>query len=156
MISYRAKGKQILSAILAFGIPASINLSSIIVFTRSLSLEKYGQLSYAWIGIEFLSGVCYGWIKMGMMRFYDDERKTLFASIQILGVITLLIMTAITILGWNNASNRYNVYLLILCGVIVRGIAYYIQDLQRISNKTLSKFTFVSFLVGTTYYLPAM
>lgn len=150
---------KIISSMLAFGIPMTINLASIIIFTRTLSLFDYGKLSLIWVTIEFLANIMFGWCKMGMVRFYDSSKKSLIVGIQIclVIVVTLLIVVLILyILDISDGADSLLIHRLILIGIISRGVAYFIQDFQKIDNSTLTRYTIVSFLVGLAYYGPAI
>lgn len=152
--------KELLPALLAFVVPATMNLLSIMVFTRQLSLKEYGELSLAWVSIEFACGILYKWSKMGMMRFFDRSQKSIIISIQFLVLITAFLLLSMLLLRLLEntveviGDNRI-IYPVIL-GIISKGMAYFIQDVQRIYYEKLTRYTVVSFLCNFFYYVPAI
>lgn len=148
--------KKFTSSILAFAIPSSINLLSLLVFTRLLSIENYGKFSIALISIEFLVGIFYSWIKMGMMRFYKTEINSFAIGVQFCLLISLLLIVAGAIIFTTNIFADSNFIVLIISGVIGRGIAAFIQDYTRISNESLKKYTITCLVFTVAYYIPAI
>lgn len=152
--------RRLLPAILAFGIPASINLLSIMVFTRQLSLDQYGELSLAWVTIEFTCGILYKWNKMAMMRFFDRSQKATIISIQFLIIVTAVLLLGMGLLRLAGAitgiMNDNRIIYPVIIGIIAKGIAYFIQDVQRIYYEKLTRFTIVSLCCNLAYYLPAI
>jgi hypothetical protein len=92
---YKKYFDKYLLPVIAFGVPAIINLISLVFFTRNLSFENYGLLSLIWISVEFFAGILYGWTKMGMMRFYDKSLKSVLVSIQLMSVISVLLILSL-------------------------------------------------------------
>lgn len=152
--------KKIVRSSPAFILPSLINLVSLIVLTRVLSLEDYGRLSLALISIEFLQGLFYQWIKMAMMRFYQKENKTyLIASIHYNVLITLLISISIVIVLILSKIAYVGdpVFVsLVLLGTIGRGLVNFILDFVRISHSNLNRYTIVSVVSNACYYFPPL
>lgn len=152
--------KELLPALLAFVVPASMNLLSIMVFTRQLSLKEYGELSLAWVSIEFACGILYKWSKMGMMRFFDKSQKSIVISIQFLVLITIFLLLSLSLLklmeNWLELIHDNRIIYPVILGIISKGLAYFIQDVQRIYYEKLTRYTVVSFLCNFAYYLPAI
>lgn len=153
--------KKILKSSPAFIFPATINLVSLVVFTRVLSLEDYGQLSLALISIEFIQGAVYQWIKLAMMRFYnnDDKLQSVTTGLQFnIGIsIVLLIGVGISyILSYYIPSYDPTFISLIIIGTILRGLFNYIQDHIRISDTRLKRYTVFAVLANAFYYIPAI
>lgn len=152
--------KALMPALLAFGVPASMNLLSIMVFTRLLNLHTYGELSLAWVSIEFTCAILYKWSKMGMMRFFDKSQRSVIIGIQFIFLITvalLLGMVALRALEGTAEWVRNNgIIYPIIFGIIAKGLSYFIQDVQRICHEKLTRYTIISFLCNFAYYLPAI
>lgn len=154
---YKKYFDKYLLPIVAFGVPAIINLISIVFFTRTLSLENYGLLSLIWISVEFFAGVLYGWTKMGMMRFYDKGLKSVLVSIQLMSVITVVLISGLLVFQiFSPNVGNYSLIPIVTVGLITKGIAYYLQDYVRISNNSLFQYTITAFLIGFSYYIPAI
>jgi O-antigen/teichoic acid export membrane protein len=154
---YKKYFDKYLLPVIAFGVPAIINLISLVFFTRNLSFENYGLLSLIWISVEFFAGILYGWTKMGMMRFYDKSLKSVLVSIQLMSVISVLLILSLLIFQFFNPNvGNYSLIPIVTIGLIVRGVAYYLQDYVRISNNSLLQYTLIAFLIGFCYYIPAI
>ncbi|GEP97448.1 hypothetical protein CCY01nite_37080 [Chitinophaga cymbidii] len=152
--------RELMPAILAFGVPATINLASIMVFTRLLSLYAYGELSLAWVTIEFTCGIFYRWSKMGMIRFFDRSQRSIIVGIQFtFGVSCLMLLVLLLLFLFGERSgwvSRHTFIFPVMLGIIARGVATFIQDVQRIYHEKLARYTFVSFLCNAAYYLPVI
>lgn len=153
--------KKLINSSAAFGFPAVINLLSLLVFTRILSLENYGLLSLTLISVELLQGVAFNWVKMSMMRFYkeDDKTSSLTIGLAFNLAITLVLLTVISfVLIFSERFGAQNANLISLVGIlsIGRGFCNYLQDYIRISNSNLNKYTVITVLSNASYYLPAI
>jgi O-antigen/teichoic acid export membrane protein len=153
--------KKFLYSSPAFIVPAIINLISLLVFTRSLTLESYGKLSLALITMEFLQGVIFQWIKSGMMRFYEVDphasNQYLALSIKLIGFAILFLMfISLILMIWNKfyGIQDFAFYILIVFGTISRGLHYFILDYLRISRNTLKAYTIFALLSNIAFYIP--
>lgn len=145
----------------AYIFPALINLLSLLVFTRVLTLEQYGQLSLALISIEFIQGALYQWVKLAMMRFYDNNDRLLSVSVGLqFNFVTsgFLLVIAVLLFVFNEFLHSFDpVFIaLIILGTILRGIYNYIQDHIRISETRLKRYTIFAILANAYYYVPAI
>jgi O-antigen/teichoic acid export membrane protein len=153
--------QKIIKSSVAFILPALINLLSLIGFTRMLTLENYGQLSLAWVSIEFVQIVFFSWVNMSVMRFYNLKEKflSISAGLQINLLLTIFIIVAAVLVyflkGLLSITDPIFI-ILILLGVIGRGLTYYIQDVYRIYFTNLKAYTIVSVLLNATYFIPAL
>jgi O-antigen/teichoic acid export membrane protein len=150
---------QILKSSPAFILPAVINLLTLLVLTRSLSLNDYGKLSLAMITIEFSQGIIFQWIKLAMVRFYNSDKKSDSLS---LGLHFSMIMCLMLFLGFFLFFHPYfcdidKVYILfIILGIIGRGFFYFLLDFIRMTNNDLKKYTIVSLVSNIFYCVPAL
>lgn len=145
----------------AFIFPATINLVSLLVFTRTLSLEEYGELSLALISIEFIQGALFQWIKLAMMRFYKNEDTTMSVGTGLqfnLGVSILLLLFGFLCFLLGKYFFKYDpmFILLIMIGTILRGLYNYIQDHIRISETSLRRYTIFAVTANAAFYVPAI
>ena len=152
---------RVLKSSPAYIFPALINLLSLLVFTRVLTLEDYGQLSLALISIEFIQGALYQWVKLAMMRFYNSNDKMLSLSTGLqfnFGTSILLLIVAVLLFVINAFIHSFdpNFLGLIILGSILRGLYNYIQDHIRISDIKLKKYTIFAVLANAFYYVPAI
>lgn len=145
---------QIYRSTLAFGVPALLNLLSVVVFSRMLSLEQYGNLSLVWISIELIAGVSFGWCKMGMMRFFTKTHESLFVGSQFMLLVFLLLLPLLVVCFAFDLGILYLPQ--IILGAILRGCCYFIQDFYRISGQGLKKYTYFTFVSNTLYFLPSI
>lgn len=83
--------------LLAKGLPGGVNLFALMLFTRLLSPEEYGQYALAIAGVGLANVVIFQWLRLGVLRFYssnDGRIKVLLATI-LRGFLVLLTVTAI-------------------------------------------------------------
>lgn len=151
--------KKILKSSPAFILPAVINLFTLLVFTRNLSLEEYGKLSLALITIEFSQGLIFQWIKLAMVRFYNSQKKieSLTLALQLyvgLSFILLLLYFALFNSYFNFVDKAY--ILFIFLGVVGRSFCNFFLDFIRMTNENFRKYTIVSLTSNIFYFVPAI
>lgn len=151
--------KKILESSPAFIIPAVINLFTLLVFTRNLSLVEYGMLSLALITIEFSQGLIFQWIKLAMVRFYDSQKKmeSITVALQLnIGIcLVLILFYAILFNSYFNYVDKAYVLFIIL-GVIGRSFCNFFLDFIRMTNVNFRKYTYVSLTSNIFYFVPAL
>ena len=146
----------------AFILPAIINLLSLIIFTRILTLEDYGLISLAFITIELFHGLLYNWIQMAMVRFYksNDKKLSVTAGLHYIFLVTFIFIITVIIflfiINFNSKDENINFYLLIVFAVIGKGVLGFVQEYFRISRKTLKMYTVIAFGTNFFYYIPAL
>ena len=142
----------------AFILPAIINLLTLLVLTRSLSLTDYGKLSLALITIEFSQGIIFQWIKLAMVRFYNAEKKSDSLSVGLhFNILICLLLFIGYLIFLHPYFNEDKVYILfITLGIIGRGFFYFLLDFIRMTNDDLKKYTIVSVTSNIFYYVPAL
>lgn len=149
--------KKIIASSPAFIVPSAINLASIVVFTRSLTLENYGKLSLALITIEFVQGLFYQWIKLSMMRFFSVENKhSQIAGMQYNTATSVLLLMAVGIAYLANTflhTIDTTYFAIVTLGIIGRGLCYYLQDYVRISDSNLTKYTWIALSSNGSFYV---
>lgn len=69
--------------LLARGIPSFVAFLAIIIYTRLLTPDEFGMYSLVYVGALLLSSVCFQWLRLGLLRFYqerDSSQKTVLIS----------------------------------------------------------------------------
>lgn len=72
--------------LLARGLPGLINLAALMLFTRMLTPEEYGQYSLVITGVGLGYVVLYQWLQLGILRFYpryEDRSPEFLGSISL-------------------------------------------------------------------------
>jgi len=154
LISDRAQ--KIIYSGLCFGIPKLLQVSHLIYFTNYLTLNEYGKFSLILITIDFIQGIFFTWIKMGYIRFYDVSNIEIGGiSFQFIFTLTMLFISLFLILSQYPAYNFFenNLFNLgVMIAIFARGYNAIILDMQRISNKTLTKYFYTALITDFIYY----
>ncbi|MFW5455015.1 lipopolysaccharide biosynthesis protein [Thioalkalivibrio sulfidiphilus] len=69
--------------LLARGIPSIVAFLAIAIYTRLLTPEEFGLYTLVYTGALLLSSVCFQWLRLGLLRFYqerDSSQKTVLIS----------------------------------------------------------------------------
>ncbi len=86
----------------ARGLPGLINLGALMLFTRLLTPEAYGQYSLIIAGVGLAYVVLFQWLKLGILRFYPryDARESEFlVSVAISFLVILVVASLLGLMG---------------------------------------------------------
>jgi O-antigen/teichoic acid export membrane protein len=80
--------------VFARGLPGLINLLSLMLFTRLLSPQAYGEYALVMTGVGLVYVVLYQWLKLGILRHYPayqtEDRTFLVSILTAYAIISLL------------------------------------------------------------------
>ncbi len=84
---------QSIKYVFARGLPGLINLLSLMLFTRLLSPQAYGEYALVITGVGLAYVVLYQWLKLGILRHYTayqaNDKKFLVSILTAYGLISL-------------------------------------------------------------------
>jgi O-antigen/teichoic acid export membrane protein len=83
---------------LAKGLPGVINLAALMLFTRMLTPETYGQYSLVIAGVSLGYVVLYQWLQLGILRFYPQYKEKNREFLTSIFLTFLLITIVVTLL----------------------------------------------------------
>jgi len=151
--------KKIIQTSPAFVLPAVINLITLLILTRVLSLEDYGKLSLALITIEFSQGFIFQWIKLAMVRFYDERNKidsiTIVLHFSLLFCLLLALVFLFSFIPYFHFIDKTYISFIIL-GIVGRSFCYLMLDYIRMTNENFKKYTIISLISNMFYFVPAI
>ena len=73
------------------GLPALLNLASILVYSRLLSPHAYGVYGITVAVSTAVNAICFQWLRVGLLRFFDDHAPSRRALLQTIGSTHLLL-----------------------------------------------------------------
>lgn len=99
--------------VLARGVPGAVNLLAIVVFTRMLAPEAYGQYALVVSAVALLNVILFQWLRLSLGRFFPaeiaDPRPLLATLLALFSVIALFVamggalaLTVIENPAWRN------------------------------------------------------
>lgn len=82
---------------LARGVPGIINFLAIVIFTRMLIPESYGQYALVLAAVGFFDSVLFQWLRSGLLRFLPANRHNpqVLLSTCFFGFFVIVLLTAV-------------------------------------------------------------
>lgn len=81
----------------AIGLPGIVNLLALVIYTRLLSPEEYGQYALVVAGVGLASAVIFRWLNLGLLRFITayQGRQEVFLSTVAAGFIGMMVLSGL-------------------------------------------------------------
>jgi O-antigen/teichoic acid export membrane protein len=101
----------------AHGIPSLINFSAVIIYTRLLSPDEYGQYALIIAAVSFFNMFLYEWLHLGLLRFLPARqisKQTFLSTVLVAFIVVSLFGLAIAIdmVLFNNGKDKLLLFVL--------------------------------------------
>lgn len=141
--------KDIIMYFISKLLPGLINVLTVYILTRLLTLSEYGEYSLVLTVVSVIYSFMFEWIRLSLLRFYkkfEERRGELLGTIAFINVLLLLILLAMGLIALilNNIVNVFEltpIKVLIIFGLVISIVLFNI-------SKTIARAKLMPVLFG--------